>query len=75
MGTVLKDMAYQKPNFYIYLDYIEDPDSLLRIAPKLGSYVDLYEGVSMIAQIKLGQLGWAANTKRLFGKCNQIVIR
>ena len=59
---------------YNYLEYIEDPDSLLKIAPRVGNQVALWEGVMMIATIKLGQIGWKANMKRLFGKCNQIVI-
>lgn len=28
----------------------------------------------MVATVNLSKLGWAANTKRLFGKCNQILV-
>ena len=42
---------------YISIDYIEDPDTLLKIAPKLGDRVELYEGITMIARIKLNHLG------------------
>ena len=64
-----------KAQLYVSLDYIEDPDTLLKIAPKLGSRVELYEGIAKIARIRLGQLGWQANIKRAFGKCNQIVTK
>ena len=63
-----------KAELYISLDYIEDPESLLKIAPKLGNRVELYEGIAMIARVNMGQVGWQANIKRALGKCNQIII-
>ena len=56
---------------YISIDYIEDPDTLLKIAPRLGDRVEVYEGIAMIARIKLNHLGWQANIKRAFGNATK----
>ena len=51
-----------------------DRKASLRKAPKFGNRVDIYDESRLLATINLRKLGWATNTKRLFGKCNQILI-
>jgi hypothetical protein len=59
---------------YPYTNSSIDQNAKLQTAPKLGSRVDVFVNSRLIATINLSKLGWATNTKRCFGKCNQILI-
>lgn len=43
-------------------------------APRFGNSVDIYDESRLIATLNLGKLGWFTTTKRLFGRCNQILV-
>ncbi|KAK3173000.1 hypothetical protein OEA41_006328 [Lepraria neglecta] len=53
---------------------LKDYDAKLQTAPKLGSRVDIFVDSRLVATINLSKLSWATNTKRFFGKCNQILV-
>lgn len=49
----------------------------IKTAPKWFNHVDIYdegEFKRLVATLNLGKLGWAANMKRLCGKCNDIYM-
>ena len=49
----------------------------IKIAPKWFNHVEIYdkgEFKRLIVTLNLGKLGWAANVKRLCGKCNDIYM-
>ncbi|CAF9933071.1 MAG: hypothetical protein ALECFALPRED_005470 [Alectoria fallacina] len=49
----------------------------IKTAPKWFNHVEIYdegEFKRLVATLNLGKLGWAANMKRLCGKCNDIYM-
>ncbi|CAD6566725.1 MAG: hypothetical protein ASARMPREDX12_008810 [Alectoria sarmentosa] len=49
----------------------------IKTAPKWFNHVDIYDEGDfkrLVATLNLGKLGWAANMKRLCGKCNDIYM-
>lgn len=60
--------------YHLHTNSCIDQNAKLQTAPKLGSRVDIFIDSRLVATINLSKLGWATNTKRLFGKCNQILV-
>ena len=53
---------------------IADQPAIVKTAPKLGSRVEIREGSRLLATINLSKLGWTTNIRRLFGRCNEILV-